>query len=60
MPLLHDLEGAGLFEELLRGELRQLLDNMVKEELTDTQTRQAFFDNVYNAAKAAGIKPTTP
>ncbi|HWB13717.1 MAG TPA: hypothetical protein VG826_31115 [Pirellulales bacterium] len=43
-----------------RAELAQLLANMVKEELTDTQTRQAFFDSVYNQAKAAGLKPTTP
>jgi hypothetical protein len=43
-----------------RAELGTLLDNMVKEEMTDLSTRQAFFDSVYNQAKAAGLKPTTP
>lgn len=43
-----------------RAELAQLLDGMVKEELTDLTTRQAWFDNVYGLAKTAGLKPTNP
>ncbi|HEV3340369.1 MAG TPA: hypothetical protein VG125_08425 [Pirellulales bacterium] len=43
-----------------RAELASLLSNMVREELKDTATNQAFLDSVYSQAKAAGLKPTTP
>lgn len=43
-----------------RAELAQLLAGMVKEEMQDVKTRQAFFDDVYSQAKAANLKPTTP
>lgn len=41
-------------------ELSQVLSNMVTYQLSQTTTRQAWFDSVYNAAKSQGLKPTNP
>ena len=41
-----------------RAELAQLLAGMVKEELQDVKTRQAFVDSVSQQAAALGVFPT--
>lgn len=41
-----------------RAELAQLLDGLVKAELQDVKTRQAFFDSVVREAAGVGLVPT--
>lgn len=41
-----------------RTELAQLLDGLVKAELQDVKTRQAFLDDVVHQAAALGVLPT--
>ena len=38
-----------------RAELAQLLDGLVKAELQDVKTRQAFFDSVVREAAGVGV-----
>lgn len=41
-----------------RAELAQLLDGLVKAELQDVKTRQAFFDSVVREAAGVGLVPS--